>query len=327
MDIEYHGGTADSFFPYICNRWGLEMEILHSSYDAFERCKNGYFVVLLAGEGLWTSAGHFILAVGTRGDEIQIFDPYLYAGKFDTAGRRGAGVSVEGTSCFVQIDKFKEYSNIQDLWAIKVGDAQPDDYVPPVGGDTKFVSANSGLNVRTGRGTDYSIVTTLPKGTSVTVYDDVDGWSRIGNDMYVCSEYLSSSPQSGSQSSARTGVVNANSGLNVRSGPSTGYGRVGGLPNGTTVTIYGEQNGWYKIGNGQWVCGDYIAITGSSSSGTRTARVTANSGLNVRSGPSTGYSIVGGLSKGTTVTVYEESDGWAKIGNGQWVCEDYLNFV
>ena len=56
----------------------------------------------------------------------------------------------------------------------------------------------------------------------------------------------------------------------------------------------------------------------------KTMYVTANSGLNVRSGAGTNYSIVGGLSKGTKVTVYEESNGWSRIGRGQWVSSQYL---
>lgn len=43
------GGTSDAFFPFICDRWGLEMEVIHSSYDALEKCKNGYFVIMCAG--------------------------------------------------------------------------------------------------------------------------------------------------------------------------------------------------------------------------------------------------------------------------------------
>lgn len=51
-------GTADALFDYICDRWGLEMEQIHSSYEALERCKNGWFVVMVAGprtmDNRWT---------------------------------------------------------------------------------------------------------------------------------------------------------------------------------------------------------------------------------------------------------------------------------
>lgn len=57
------------------------------------------------------------------------------------------------------------------------------------------------------------------------------------------------------------------------------------------------------------------------------ASVTARSGLNVRSGPSTGYSKVTAIPYGVTVPVYETSGNWAKVmynGRTGWVSCDYL---
>lgn len=329
MVLEYHGGTSDDFFPFICDKWGLEIERIHSSYDAFDKCKNGHFVVMCAGEGLWTTGGHFILAVGTRGDEIQIFDPYLYAGKFDTSSRRGAGVSVEGNSCYVQIDKFKQYSNIQRLWAINVG-AQPEPQPTPSGdrkiGDTVTINgvytsstSSKKLNPAVKTGT----ITYIAEGAPNPYLLDNGNIGWVNEDCIVGGDTPAPEPTP----TYKTGVVTANSGLNVRSGPSTGYGRVGGLSKGATVTIYEEQNGWYRIGDGQWVCSDYVSINGSTPApapSTTTKYVKVNSSLNVRSGPSTNYSVVGSLSNGTKVTVYEESNGWSRIGNGRWVSSQYL---
>lgn len=42
-------------------------------------------------------------------------------------------------------------------------------------------------------------------------------------------------------------------------------------------------------------------------------------GLNVRKGPSVNFPIVRALNNGDVVDVYEESNGWLNIGNGQWV--------
>ena len=50
--------------------------------------------------------------------------------------------------------------------------------------------------------------------------------------------------------------------------------------------------------------------SGAASYQTGSYTVTANSGLNVRSGAGTGYSIVGAASKGTTFTVSKVSNGW-----------------
>ena len=53
-----------------------------------------------------------------------------------------------------------------------------------------------------------------------------------------------------------------------------------------------------------------------------TRYVNAKIGLNVRNAPN--GNIVGALSNGTKVTVYETSGNWSKIGNLQWVSSDYL---
>ena len=49
--------------------------------------------------------------------------------------------------------------------------------------------------------------------------------------------------------------------LNVRSGPGIGYNPVGGLRRGDTRDVYQEQNGWMRIGAGQWISGNpaYVA--------------------------------------------------------------------
>ena len=57
------------------------------------------------------------------------------------------------------------------------------------------------------------------------------------------------------------------------------------------------------------------------------AVVTPAAGLNVRSAPGTGSKVVKALKKGSTVTVYEEKNGWSRIGTNQWVCSKYLKKV
>ena len=309
------GGTTDSFFSFICDKWGLEIERIHSSYDAFEKCKNGYFVVMCAGAGLWTTGGHFILAVGTRNDEIQIFDPYLYSGKFDRANREGAGVSVEGTSCYVQIDKFKEFSNIQRLYAIKVGDVEPEPVPTPTTkhkvGDVVTING-----VYTSSTSTKKLTPLVKTGTITYIAEGAPnpyllnngniGWT---NDSCIVSGGNTPTPQP----TYKTGVVKVNTSLNVRSGPSTGYNVVGSLSNGTQVTVYEEKNGWARIGDSKWVSAQYLVSSGK-----------VNTSLNVRSGPSTGYNVVGSLSNGTQVTVYEEKNGWARIDANKWVSAQYL---
>lgn len=52
--------------------------------------------------------------------------------------------------------------------------------------------------------------------------------------------------------------------------------------------------------------------------------VRVNTFLNVRLGPSTSYKSIWKFYNGDKLTVYEEYNGWGKIGEDQWVCMDYL---
>ena len=59
-------------------------------------------------------------------------------------------------------------------------------------------------------------------------------------------------------------IVNAESGLNIRSGPGREYEKVASAANGARVTIQGEENGWYKIiysgSKTGYVSKDYVSI-------------------------------------------------------------------
>lgn len=70
-----------------------------------------------------------------------------------------------------------------------------------------------------------------------------------------------------------------------------------------------------------------VAVSAASDAAGGTYTVTANSGLNVRSGPGTGYSILGTLAYGTTVTVSAIDSGWATItysGQTAYVSASYI---
>ena len=130
------------------------------------------------------------------------------------------------------------------------------------------------------------------------------------------------------------GVVTA-SVLNVRSGPNTSYSVITKLYKGDKVEILESSNGWNKIktssGKTGWSSAEYLSTSGTSGSISTTgkkATVTAST-LNVRSGPSTSYSITTKVYKGETVEVLESSNGWSKIktssGKIGWASEEYLS--
>ncbi|MFD2414644.1 N-acetylmuramoyl-L-alanine amidase [Paenibacillus rhizoplanae] len=140
------------------------------------------------------------------------------------------------------------------------------------------------------------------------------------------------------------------SSLNVRSEPAASAAVTGTLAAGATVTVTEEQHGWLKVRAGSvsgWVAGYYLkrtsgsssTSTSSSSTGSKaavkttaassgTAVVTASS-LRIRSGPGTGYEVVGSLQSGNKVTLLLRQGEWSRVraagGTVGWVSSGYLS--
>ena len=121
--------------------------------------------------------------------------------------------------------------------------------------------------------------------------------------------------------------------LNVRSGPSSNYSKLGILTKGTKVEVVERySNGWYKIkykGSYGYVSGAYVSLDGSKGEVIATGKTTA--GLNVRSGAGTGYKKIGHLNKGTKVEIVTKlSNGWYKIkfnSSYGYVSGDYVKLI
>jgi peptidoglycan hydrolase-like protein with peptidoglycan-binding domain len=78
-----------------------------------------------------------------------------------------------------------------------------------------------------------------------------------------------------------TVTVTASSGLRIRSGPGMGYGVVGGLDNGDTVSVVSSANGWYQLSRGGWISGSYTTAGGGGGGGGTPSRgtVTVSAGI------------------------------------------------
>lgn len=136
------------------------------------------------------------------------------------------------------------------------------------------------LNVRTGPGTGYRKLGGFEKGEAVTrTAIGNNGWSKVifrGREVYACSEYLSyTKPELNSSSGSESSSGNAYREvyetvyptiiLNVRTGPGTGYHKLGGFEKGEPITRTGiGNNGWSKVlfmGMEGYVCSDYLSYT------------------------------------------------------------------
>ncbi|MDI3235973.1 SH3 domain-containing protein [Exiguobacterium antarcticum] len=103
--------------------------------------------------------------------------------------------------------------------------------------------------------------------------------------------------------------------LNIRSGPSTKYKKMGLLKKNSVVTVIGSSGEWYKIsykGKAAYVSAKYIKKNSTTSTFKQFAVVTTDA-LNVRQARSASAKKMGQLSKGTKVTVLGSKAGWYTI--------------
>ncbi|MBQ4820719.1 SH3 domain-containing protein [Aquimarina sp. MMG016] len=128
---------------------------------------------------------------------------------------------------------------------------------------------------------------------------------------------------SGSMASSlqKYGYVTTNR-LNIRNGASSAFNRIGQTELGAILRIYEEKNNWYRISQNkeEWVYSNFVKDV-------KRATVNANI-LNVRSGPSTQFNVVGSALKNQEVFVYKEENNWSQISmDEQWVSNTFLDFV
>lgn len=188
-------GTYWSAFKWTADVFDIEYSECYKLNDAVTKLKDNHYIIASCNQGLFTYGGHFIVLTGVEGDYIKVYDPYLYNGKFDVSSRRGKA-TVSGNTVYVSIENFRAYANYQKFFCFK--------------------------NDRTD----------IKENTTTTVVTD-NTTSNVNTVNYQVK-------------------VTANGGLNIRTGASTSYSRVGGYAKGSIVTILAESNGFGKTDKG-WI--------------------------------------------------------------------------
>lgn len=188
-------GTYWSAFKWTADVFDIEYSECYKLDDAVAKLKDNHYIIASCNQGLFTYGGHFIVLTGVEGDYIKVYDPYLYNGKFDVSSRRGKA-TVSGNTVYVSIENFRAYANYQKFFCFK--------------------------NDRTD----------IKENTTTTVVTD-NTTSNVNTVNYQVK-------------------ITANGGLNIRTGASTSYSRVGGYAKGSIVTILAESNGFGKTNLG-WI--------------------------------------------------------------------------
>lgn len=151
--------------------------------------------------------------------------------------------------------------------------------VPTTSASSSTATVSSGnLNVRSGPGVSFSVITTLSHGTAVTLIgrnvdsswakvrlaNGTEGWvnaSLIQANMAISSLAVVESPAAPVATSV---PVSSGPGLNVRSGPGTSYSVLGKVINGQDITLLGRNSvsTWVKIqtvdGLQGWISASFV---------------------------------------------------------------------
>ena len=241
-------GTYWSAFKWTADVFDIGYSECYKLDEAIAKLKDNHYIIASCNQGLFTYGGHFIVLVGVEGDYIKVYDPYLYNGKFDVASRRGKA-TVSGNTVYVSIENFRAYANYQKFFCFK--------------------------NDRTD----------IKENTTTTVVTD-NTTSNVNTVNYQVK-------------------VTANGGLNIRTGASTSYSRVGGYAKGSIVTILAESNGFGKTNLG-WISLAYtsrdISTLNTVQTVGQTKKLTRNSILYSNSNL-TGYKY--NYKANTTITILQ----------------------
>ena len=215
----------------------------------------------------------------------------------------------------------------------------------------QVVNVTSDLRVRQGASIDTQILGYLQPGSIFNIASKEGKWYKIQYNNrygYVYGEYVKELNGNNKDKidlkSSEGKVVNVETNLRFRSGPSLNSRVIGYFTNGQVVKVIGETNGWYKISyQGQEGYSDSHYIEGLNGNkmivvneptdktvkDITTGKVTnVQTDLRIRERATTQSNIIGRLHEGNLVNIIGKDGDWYKINiNGKtgFVCADYIN--
>lgn len=184
------------------------------------------------------------------------------------------------------------------------------------------VYATTNVNVRSEPRVGSNIIGSLSKGEVVTKLGTSGNWTKIdykGRTGYVNTPYVKAYSGSGNDSVVIIDdgtTVYVNAAVNVRSGPGTNYAKLGELKKGDAVSLVGSTGSWsiIKWGTGTAYVSSAYLSQGSTGGGTTSGTtMVATANVNVRTGPSTSYPVIGYLVQGETVQKTGTSGNWTQV--------------
>ena len=323
-------GAADNFTLYNSRVSLANMTKAQKIAKMAEYVNNGYGVIVSVRNG-----GHWVAVDRIEGSTVYMLDP----------GDRNTDLFA--TYSESGVDRLAIYKGKNAGGTVSGDPGNTDNTTTPdkvIG--TGTVNCSS-LYVRSGAGTNNSIITAISKNISVDILGEANDskgtkWYQVkvgGRTGYVCADYItvknsgSNNNNNNTETASGSGVVNC-SALNVRSSAGTGSRVVTTISRNQAVTITGtakDSSGskWYAVSftkSGKsykgYVFAQYITLKSDNSSNgnnnnnsnsdnstpaTSIPAVVNCGALNMRSGAGTNYSVVTTLTKNTAVTITGEA--------------------
>jgi SpoIID/LytB domain protein len=212
--------------------------------------------------------------------------------------------------------------------------------LPKAAGAEEVVVTGDVVNLRSGPGTGYAVVGRVAKGQQLAVLERRGDWCRVrlssGQVAWIAGWLVKTragSPTPGTGGGTLPAAVEVTgSYVNLRSGPGTGYARVGEASRGARLAVEGKSGEWYRVrlqsGSLAWIAGWLVKPVAEQQPPQRGADageavVVTGDVVNLRSGPGTGYAVVGRVVKGQQLAVLERRGDWCRVrlssGQVAWI--------
>ena len=217
---------------------------------------------------------------------------------------------------------------------------------------TQPMTATTYVNLRSGPGTSYSVVSVLAPDETVTALGTVTGgWYQVttakGTIGWVYQTYLRASSGSAAAPTSATpaapataaptasGQATTTAAVNVRSGPGTSYGIVGVAAKGTTLGTPGTvSGGWTQViyaGVARWISTSYLNVGSASSGPVAAGRVKTTANLYLRTEGDLAAPYTGVLPAGSIVdTTGNTTADYTEVivgGQTRWIATRYTTAV
>lgn len=200
----------------------------------------------------------------------------------------------------------------------------------PVFAAVRGVVTDNGVNLRSGASTEYEVIAKADSGDVLEVTAKDGSWYQVvANEQsaYISADYFKITEADGEANDTN---------VNVRALPMTGSSSVAKINTGDTVVITGQTADWYQVrrqnGDTAYIYKAFIESVGSelipmideTSMVSVYATVSSNTGINLRTAPSTGSEIITVLPLNTVVDIVELGEEWVKVETETGI-EGFLN--